>query len=94
MILEGPMVIIAVTALTALHPAVSFQGCWHEAGFVFWKKFTFRNKTSQASYKLESDSGNDESQRYQGGNMELHEIKDEDARARTPLDIRGPWPAR
>ena len=35
MVLEGPMVIIAVMALTILHPGFSFQGSWREADFIF-----------------------------------------------------------
>lgn len=35
MVLEGVMIIIACTCLTLLHPAVCFQGVWHEANFVF-----------------------------------------------------------
>ena len=44
MILEGPMVIIACIAMSALHPGIAFQGSWHEADFIFWTKFTFRNQ--------------------------------------------------
>jgi hypothetical protein len=35
MVLEGVMIIIACLCLTLLHPAVCFQGAWHEANFVF-----------------------------------------------------------
>jgi hypothetical protein len=38
MILEGPMVIIAYTTLTALHPGIGFHGSWHEADFKFWTR--------------------------------------------------------
>lgn len=44
MILEGPMIIIAVAALTFLHPGIGFQGHWVDAKFPFrplrtlWKK--------------------------------------------------------
>ena len=44
MILEGPMVIIACTAVSAFHPGFAFQGNWHEADFVFWTKFTLKNR--------------------------------------------------
>lgn len=43
MILEGPMVIIACTAVSVFHPGFAFQGCWHKADFVFWTKFTLKN---------------------------------------------------
>jgi len=33
MVLEGAMIVIATTCLTVFHPAVSFQGAWHEANF-------------------------------------------------------------
>jgi len=42
MLLEGPMIIIACMALSVFHPAVGFQGYWHEAGFVLWERYTFR----------------------------------------------------
>lgn len=35
MVLEGVMIIIACATLTFLHPAVCFQGAWHEANFNF-----------------------------------------------------------
>jgi hypothetical protein len=35
MILEGAMITIATTCLTALHPGISFQGAWHEVNFSF-----------------------------------------------------------
>ncbi len=44
MILEGPMIIIACTAMSTLHPGIAFQGSWHEADFIFWRKITFRNQ--------------------------------------------------
>lgn len=43
MILEGPMVIIACTAVSIFHPGIAFQGSWHEADFIFWTKFRFGN---------------------------------------------------
>lgn len=46
MILEGPMVIIACTAMSAFHPGVAFQGHWHEADFVFWSKFTLKGRNA------------------------------------------------
>lgn len=38
MVLEGVMVVIACTCLTALHPGVCFQGAWHVADFKFRTK--------------------------------------------------------
>lgn len=37
MLLEAPMIIIAVGVLSLFHPGVAFQGRWHEANFS-WKK--------------------------------------------------------
>lgn len=33
MIMGGVMIVLATTCLTLLHPAVAFQGAWHEANF-------------------------------------------------------------
>lgn len=33
MILEGAMIILAITPLTLLHPGVAFQGNWSQANF-------------------------------------------------------------
>lgn len=50
MILEGVMVILACSCLTFLHPAVCFQGVWHEANFSFrTKKGSEKLNTSQLS---------------------------------------------
>lgn len=38
MVLEGPMVIIAVLAMTLLHPAMCFNGHWAAAGWTLRKK--------------------------------------------------------
>ncbi|TVY85253.1 Sphingoid long-chain base transporter RSB1 [Lachnellula suecica] len=38
MVLEGLMLVIATIWLTALHPAVAFQGTWHESNFRFRSK--------------------------------------------------------
>ncbi|CAG8949279.1 hypothetical protein HYFRA_00004904 [Hymenoscyphus fraxineus] len=35
MILEGVMIVLATACLTALHPAVAFQGVWHEVDFSY-----------------------------------------------------------
>ncbi|KAH6722146.1 RTA1 like protein-domain-containing protein [Leptodontidium sp. MPI-SDFR-AT-0119] len=56
MILEGVMIIIACFCLTAFHPAVSFQGVWHETNFVFR---TSKNKTEKMMY---NETGDEESQ--------------------------------
>jgi len=49
MLLEGPMIIIACSALAICHPGASFQGHWHDANFVFWEKLTLRShKKSQS----------------------------------------------
>ena len=49
MILEGPMVIIACTAVSAFHPGLAFQGSWHEADFIFWTKCTIRTRKRPAA---------------------------------------------
>jgi RTA1 like protein len=48
MILEGLMIVIATSCLTFLHPAVAFQGAFHDANF------TFRTKKN-SSEKFETD---------------------------------------
>lgn len=35
MVLEGVMIVLATACLTALHPAVAFQGAWDAANFKF-----------------------------------------------------------
>jgi hypothetical protein len=35
MILEGPMIFLAVLALTILHPGFAFDGNWQAAGWSF-----------------------------------------------------------
>ena len=57
MILEGPMIIIACTAMSALHPGISFQGSWHEADFIFWTKITFRNQKMISAETSDEESG-------------------------------------
>lgn len=47
MVLEGPMVIIAIMASTILHPEFSFQGSWHEADFIF-RDFKYWHKKGPA----------------------------------------------
>ncbi len=60
MILEGPMIIIACTAMSALHPGIAFQGSWHEADFIFWTKITFRNQRMVAADEKTSPAISDE----------------------------------
>ncbi|CZT08793.1 related to YER185w, Rta1p [Rhynchosporium graminicola] len=55
MVLEGVMIIIACGCLTALHPAVCFQGVWHETNFVFR---TSRIRAEKITY----ETGDEESQ--------------------------------
>lgn len=38
MILEGVMIVLATGCLTLLHPAVCFQGVWHEVNFSYRTK--------------------------------------------------------
>lgn len=52
MILEGLMILIATTCLTVLHPAICFQGVWHEANF------TFRTNKGQSSKLYSTDEEN------------------------------------
>ena len=47
MFLEGAMIVLAATCLTWLHPAIAFQGAWHEA------VFHFRTKKAQGDVKTE-----------------------------------------
>ena len=47
MALEGLMVIIAIIALTILHPGFSFQGSWPEADFIF-RDFKYWHKKGPA----------------------------------------------
>ncbi|KAH6873404.1 RTA1 like protein-domain-containing protein [Thelonectria olida] len=35
MVMEGVMIVIACVCLTVLHPAICFQGAWHNANFSF-----------------------------------------------------------
>jgi hypothetical protein len=58
MILEGLMVVTACFCLTALHPAISFQGFWHEANFKFRAKDQYANivKGSQRDSEIELTS--------------------------------------
>lgn len=52
MILEGLMIITATTCLTVFHPAICFQGAWHEANF------TFRTSKSQSAKLYSIDEEN------------------------------------
>ena len=49
MVFEGPMIFIAVTGLTILHPGIAFMGRWGEANFGVWagKKATEPASTTQ-----------------------------------------------
>jgi len=40
MALEGPMIIIAVGALTISHPGYGFNGLWHAANWSFRERKT------------------------------------------------------
>ncbi|KAL2073396.1 hypothetical protein VTL71DRAFT_10720 [Oculimacula yallundae] len=65
MILEGVMIITACGCLTALHPAVCFQGVWHETNFVFR---TSRNGAEKISY----ETSDEESQQ----NIQMDSLRD------------------
>lgn len=52
MVLEGPMVIITIMALTILHPGFSFQWSWHEADFIF-RDFKYWHKKGPAEKNIE-----------------------------------------
>jgi hypothetical protein len=54
MVLEGVMIVIATSCLTFLHPAVCFQGAWHEANF------TFRSRKGGASQLMSQNSSGTE----------------------------------
>lgn len=56
MILEPVMIIIAVLCLTILHPAVCFQGSWHDANF------NFRTKKGELLKSRDSTSSDTEAQ--------------------------------
>lgn len=60
MILEGPMIIIACTAVSAFHPGFAFQSCWHEADFVFWTRFTLKNRKMPAAEEKPNPATSDE----------------------------------
>lgn len=51
------MIILATTCLTLLHPAVAFQGAWHEANFTFKTKKNVLLKSSGNSMDEENGSG-------------------------------------
>ncbi|CZR53242.1 related to YER185w, Rta1p [Phialocephala subalpina] len=55
MILEGLMIVIACSCLTILHPAIAFQGVWHEANF------TFRTKKGDVKTMYSTDEENQSS---------------------------------
>jgi hypothetical protein len=38
MVLEGVMIVLATGGLTIFHPAIAFQGVWHELNFSFRTK--------------------------------------------------------
>jgi hypothetical protein len=53
MVLEGAMIVIATFCLTILHPAICFQGAWHDANFNFRTK---KNRSrSTKTERLSSD---------------------------------------
>jgi hypothetical protein len=55
MALEGAMIVIAAFCLTVLHPAICFQGAWHDANF------NFRTKMNRSrSTKMERSSSDEE----------------------------------
>jgi hypothetical protein len=54
MVLEGVMIVIACLCLTLLHPAICFQGAWHEANFQF--------RTSRPDSKMDRMLSDEESQ--------------------------------
>lgn len=45
MVLEGPMIIIAVTALTVFHPGLAFSGEWNDASWSFRSKKRISNES-------------------------------------------------
>lgn len=54
MVLEPAMIIIACLCLTLLHPAVCFQGAWHDANFNF--------RTKKGELLKSRDSSDEEAQ--------------------------------
>lgn len=56
MVLEGVMIVIACLCLTLLHPAVCFQGAWHEANFNFRTKSQANGKSNSMSSDMESQN--------------------------------------
>jgi len=48
MALEGPMIIIAVSALTVFHPGYAFHGQWQDATWSFRQKKTDGSDGSDA----------------------------------------------
>jgi hypothetical protein len=55
MVLEGAMIVIATFCLTVFHPAICFQGAWHDANFSLRTK-----KNRSRSTKTERSSSDEE----------------------------------
>jgi hypothetical protein len=60
MVMEGVMIVLATTCLTFLHPAVAFQGAWHEA------VFHFRTRKAKEGLKMERWGSDQENHEYMG----------------------------
>jgi hypothetical protein len=60
MVLEGVMIIVACSCLTFLHPAVCFQGAWHEANFVF-RTSKHRHSQSKDRMIIDEETGSNQS---------------------------------
>jgi hypothetical protein len=55
MVLEGAMIVIATGCLTLLHPAVCFQGAWHDANFQFRTKGGAHKRVSSSDEESQSN---------------------------------------
>lgn len=70
MILEGPMIIMACTALTLFHPGIAFQGHWHDANFSY-RPFPWTKKHPHFNMKTLSDEQSIASRSSHGEPVEL-----------------------
>jgi RTA1 like protein len=56
MVLEGPMIILAVLLLTILHPGYVFDGSWQAAGWSF--------RSGKSEVELEGQTRDHDQKRY------------------------------
>lgn len=66
-ILESVMITIACLCLTALHPAVCFQGAWHDANFQF-RSNGGKDQQLKSGSSMDEERGNVMEMRREGEN--------------------------